>query len=234
MLPADLRYIFARDTVEYRLSGAASITTKHNMASIAFILKDRQRYPWSDELATMSILSDGTTYRGGALLLCSQAQDPQIQAVGFWAVGRSLASDDVTIFVNAKNLTQIECYMTALGLDPNSSYAWGNLGDALAVGESIVVNGKSCTDKDCFVTAVGLDPKNAIAWGNLGFALAAGESIVVNGKSFSKKDCYATALGLDPKLAIAWVNLGFALAAGESILVNGKRFTKQECLENGK
>ena len=83
----------------------------------------------------------------------------------------------------------IYCFVTAVGLDPKLAYAWGNLGFALAAGESILVNGKSFSQKDCYVTALGRDPKFADAWYNLGVALATGESIIVNGKRFTKQEC---------------------------------------------
>jgi tetratricopeptide (TPR) repeat protein len=95
----------------------------------------------------------------------------------------------------------IECYRTAIALDPKSAAARSNLGAALhrkgKVDEAIA----------CFRKAIALDPKYAAAQNNLGLALKD------KGKVEEAIECFRKAIALDPKYANAHSNLGAALRA---------------------
>jgi hypothetical protein len=78
-------------------------------------LRDISRYSFSAELAATPIFSVGMTYREGALFLCSNEKEPGKQAVGFWALGRSLAAQE-TGARERQELHEKDCYLAALAL----------------------------------------------------------------------------------------------------------------------
>jgi coenzyme F420-reducing hydrogenase delta subunit-like protein len=128
----------------------------------------------------------------------------------------------------------IECYDTALTINPRSDLAWINKGLALfnlgkhqeaveCYDKSLVINpefedawnnkgvaladlGKPHHAIECYDKALMINHRNANAWGNKGRALAN------LGKRQEALNCYEKALEINPRDAGVWNNKGVALA----------------------
>ena len=220
------------------------------MLSIAAQLKEAGNYsclasPRSTNILAPTILSDGTMYRDGALLLCAHAKDPHLRAVGFWAVGRSMgdfrefrdrgaarpmAERSGTIVVNDTAYSKNLCFVMAVNLDTRFALAWYSLGSTTSFAETAIVNGKTYSKNNCYVMTLESDPSFAPAWNRLGSIMLKDETIIVDGKSYSKKECFVMALESEPSFPSAWLNLASVMGAKETIIVNGKTFLKRDCL----
>ncbi len=201
--------------------------------------------PRSTNILAPTILSDGTMYRDGALLLCAHAKDPHLRAVGFWALGRSMGNDressdsgaaramaerSGTIVVNDTAYSKNLCFVMAVNLDTRFALAWYSLGSAISSAEPAIVNGKTYSKNNCYVMTLESDPSFAPAWNRLGSIMLKDETIIVDGKSYSKKECFVMALESEPSFPSAWLNLASVMGAKETIIVNGKTFLKRDCL----
>jgi tetratricopeptide (TPR) repeat protein len=95
----------------------------------------------------------------------------------------------------------IECYDTALRLDPTLVAAWLNKGITLYAA------GRASNALACYEKGLALDAKSERLWSQKGVVL---KSL---GDAEKAIDCYERAISLNPRYPNAWVNKGVALKA---------------------
>jgi tetratricopeptide (TPR) repeat protein len=95
----------------------------------------------------------------------------------------------------------IECYDTALRLDPTLVAAWLNKGITLFAA------GRASNALACYEKGLALDSKSERLWSQKGVVL---KSL---GDAEKAIDCYERAISLNPRYPNAWVNKGVALKA---------------------
>ncbi len=132
--------------------------------------------------------------------------------------------------IGGEEVSKVECYRRALGLDPRMAEAWVNLGAALGGATGVTVAGQEVAERACYVRALELAPDLLPAWMNLGEALGPGERAKVGGSEVSSIDCYRRALAVDGRTPAAWLLLGLELGEADRADVGGNPLTRRDCL----
>jgi len=108
----------------------------------------------------------------------------------------SLAIQGEDLIASGNSEDAINCFETALKLNPSNDYAWG--GKALAL--DYMKRYKEALE--CYDKALGCNPNNAITWHNRGLTLASLQMLKESIESFER------AIELNSNYAKAWYNKG--------------------------
>ncbi|MCI0381953.1 MAG: tetratricopeptide repeat protein [Chlamydiae bacterium] len=122
-------------------------------------------------------------------------------------------------------------YLKAIGLNPNDSMVFNNLGTTVR-GKSIkLLDGTMMTEQQLYLKAIELDSNDSIAFHNLGTTLEDWEKVQLpDGTKMTKRELYLKAISLNP-FPLAYYNLATTLSELESIeLPNDTKMNQQELL----
>ena len=146
----------------------------------------------------------------------SRELDPDTSSPRFWHSIGHCGGDQV----QGEQLTEVQCFLRALAIDPSYPPVWNSLGIKLD-GKTIEIAGESYSEKDCYVKALTADPLYSPSWRNLGLERGG----VVEGRQYSKPECFVKAVEADIEYTSAWNSLGTS-GGGK---VNGVDYSAAEC-----
>jgi tetratricopeptide (TPR) repeat protein len=149
--------------------------------------------------------------------------------------GEGAEGEGAKVRVNGEELGAREIFVMALRVNPDSSTAYINLGNALGGDASIDVNGVMRSKTACYIEALRINPKAHPAWFNLSLCLSKDNTTaIVNDEKVDARACLVKALSLNPAASDAWLNLASLLADEETVEINGEQgITKAECVRRG-
>lgn len=162
--------------------------------------------------------------------------EPPITSEELLELASPMSPRETVTLPDGRILTEAECYIEAINLNPSCSEAFYLLGKTIRPGESVTLgNGLSYTAQECYLTAVSLGLNSSDLFHNLGTTIPPDEAVVVefpNGfkAKFTAQMCYLEAIKIDPEKSISFYNLGFTVLRGQRVtLHNGEVLSEIGC-----
>ena len=188
------------------------------------------RYP-AKQCKHMSIVPfPHLTYAGAGEMLAAQAA-PKLQAIGLWALSRTLEQDEViTLPHNGQMFTERMLCIESFRCDPTFSFALNGIGCTLNPGETATLHdGRTLDEIHLYVEALRLNYSPQFL-NNLAFSLGPDQRVqMFDGRMMNKLDLYLESQHVFPTYSDSYFALALRIPTGSTLtLKDGRVLNRQQ------